>query len=153
MVKFCPVCGNELNESAAICTKCGTSITSEQPFVPTQPVESMQQPTQPAHQPFEPMQQGYPTQQGYSMQQGYPMQQAPQEVKSSKAPIVLGITGIIMAWLLAIAGHALSITGIALGIKEYKATGKMTGLVLSIIGEVCAIISSVIGAISFSGMF
>lgn len=147
MVKFCPVCGNELSESAAFCTKCGTSITSEQSFIPTRPVESVQQPAQPAQQPFEPMQQGY------TMQQGYPMQQAPQEVKSSKAPIVLGITGIIMAWLLAIAGHALSITGIALGIKEYKATGKMTGLVLSIIGEVCAIISSVIGAISFSGMF
>lgn len=40
-----------------------------------------------------------------------------------------------------------------MGIKEYKATGKMTGLVLSIIGEVCAIISSLLGMVMMGAMF
>lgn len=73
--------------------------------------------------------------------------------KSPKVSLILGIVGIVTSWLLAIAGHIASIIGIVFGIKEYKETGKMTGLVLSLIGEVCSIFSSIIGAVAMSGMF
>ena len=72
--------------------------------------------------------------------------------KDSKAPIILGIVGIIFAWLFALVGHVTSIIGIILGIKEYRNSGKMTGLTLSIIGEVCAILSSIIGVAAMSGL-
>lgn len=73
--------------------------------------------------------------------------------KKSQASLILGIVGIVFAWLFALVGHITSIIGIILGIKEYKETNRMTGLVLSIIGEVCAIFSSIIGAVAFSGIF
>lgn len=73
--------------------------------------------------------------------------------KSPKVSLILGIIGIVTAWLIAIIGHITSIIGIIFGIKEYKETGKMTGLVLSLIGEVCSIFSSIIGAVAMSGMF
>lgn len=71
----------------------------------------------------------------------------PTPPRSSGASIVLGIIGIVTAWLFALAGHITSIIGIVLGVKEYRATGKVAGLVLSIIGEVCAILSSVMGMV------
>ena len=67
--------------------------------------------------------------------------------KPSVAPLVLGIIGIIAAWLLAIIGHIVSIIGIVLGYKEYKKTGNMTGMVVSIVGEACSVISSIIGVV------
>ncbi|MBR4888064.1 MAG: DUF4190 domain-containing protein [Clostridia bacterium] len=71
----------------------------------------------------------------------------PRSESKSSASLVLGILGIIFAWLFALIGHILSIIGIVLGVKEYKKTEKMTGLILSIIGESCAIFSSIIGVI------
>ena len=76
-----------------------------------------------------------------------------ESVKKAKTSLIFGILGIVFAWLFAIIGHVLSIIGIVVGIKEYKATNKMTGLILSIIGEVCAIFSSIIGAVIGSSMF
>lgn len=76
----------------------------------------------------------------------------PQKNKS-QASLILGIIGIVFAWLFALVGHITSIIGIVLGIKEYKQTGKMTGLVVSIIGEVCAIFSSIIGAVTMASVF
>ena len=73
--------------------------------------------------------------------------------KNTSAALILGIVGIVFAWLFAFGGHITTIIGIILGIKEYKETEKMTGLVLSIIGEVCSIFSSIIGAVAFSGIF
>ncbi len=63
------------------------------------------------------------------------------------ASLVLGIVGIIFAWVFALVGHITSIIGIVLGAKAYKATNKMSGLVVSIIGEICSIISSVMGVV------
>ncbi len=60
--------------------------------------------------------------------------------------IVLGIIGMIVSWLLAIAGHIICIIGIVLGIKEIKQSYKYIGLSLCIIGEIFAIVSSIIGA-------
>lgn len=62
--------------------------------------------------------------------------------------LILGIIGIIFAWIFALVGHVVSIIGIVLGNKEKNETGKNTGLIVSIIGEVCAIISSLIGMAS-----
>lgn len=77
-----------------------------------------------------------------------PVQQPPMPAaKKTSVSLILGIVGIVMAWLFALVGHVSSIVGIVLGIKEYKETGKSTGLVVSIVGEVCAIISSIIGAV------
>ncbi len=71
--------------------------------------------------------------------------------KNTYVSLILGIIGIVFAWILAIIGHAVSITGIVLGAKEYKETGKIAGLVVSIIGEVCSVISSLIGVIAALG--
>lgn len=72
---------------------------------------------------------------------------------NTQVSLILGIVGIIFAWLFALVGHIASIIGIIMGIKEYKETGKMTGLVVSIIGEVCAIFSSIIGAVTMASVF
>lgn len=81
-------------------------------------------------------------------------QTAPAEQTQKKAgsgSIVFGIIGILGAFLFALIGHIASIIGIVLGIKDYKKTGKMTGLVLSIVAEVCCIFSSIIGAVVMAG--
>ena len=73
--------------------------------------------------------------------------------KKKQSSLILGICGLVLAWLFALAGHIVSIIGIVIGIKEYKETNKITGLVLSIVGEVCAIFSSIIGAVVLSSAF
>ncbi len=72
---------------------------------------------------------------------------------STQVSFVLGTIGIVSAWLFALVGHITSIIGIVLGIKEYRESEKMTGLVLSIIGEVCSVFSSIIGAVTLSSYF
>lgn len=71
----------------------------------------------------------------------------------TQTSLVLGIIGIVFAWIFALVGHIASIIGIVIGIKEYKETNKMTGLTLSIIGEICAIFSSILGAVSMAGYY
>lgn len=73
--------------------------------------------------------------------------------KSSPAAIILGILGFIFAWLFALIGHVLSIIGIVLGAKEIKRSGKALGLVLSIVAEVCCVISSLIGIVMALSIF
>lgn len=65
--------------------------------------------------------------------------------KKTQVSLVLGIIGIVFAWIFALVGHVISIIGIVVGVSENKKTGKNTGLIVSIIGEVCAVISSFIG--------
>ncbi len=62
--------------------------------------------------------------------------------------IILGILGIVFAWLLAILGHVFCICGIVAGVKANKNEGKIGGLIISVIGEICAVISSIIGIVS-----
>lgn len=73
--------------------------------------------------------------------------------KKTQVSLILGIVGIVFAWLFALVGHITSIIGIVIGIKEYKETDKITGLVLSIVGEVCSIFSSIIGAVTMANIF
>lgn len=68
-----------------------------------------------------------------------------EKAKKTSAALILGIIGFVFAWLLAIVGHILCIIGIILGVKEKKDNGSSAGLVVSIIGEVCAVISSLLG--------
>lgn len=74
------------------------------------------------------------------------------ENKGGNISIVLGTCGIVLAWFLAILGHIVSITGIIVGSNEYKKTGKSAGLILSVIGEVCSVISSIIGILIVSNI-
>lgn len=73
--------------------------------------------------------------------------------KETSVSLILGIIGIVFAWLFALVGHVVSIIGIVFGIKEYKKSEKTTGLVLSIIGEVCSIFSSIMGVVIFHVLF
>lgn len=62
--------------------------------------------------------------------------------------MILGIVGIVSAFLLAIVGHVTSIMGIIKGVKDKNTAG----LVLSIIGEACSVLSSLAGIIMMSGL-
>ena len=75
-------------------------------------------------------------------------QSNPESGKKTQVSLILGIIGIVFAWLFALVGHIVSIIGIVIGIKENRETGKNTGLVVSVIGEVCAVVSSLIGIVS-----
>ena len=72
--------------------------------------------------------------------------------KKTQVSLVLGIIGIVFAWVFALVGHITSVIGIVFGVREYKESGKISGLTLSIIGEVCSIISSIIGAVSMASV-
>ena len=78
---------------------------------------------------------------------------APIEEEKASVALILGIIGIVCAWLFALAGHIVSIIGIVFGVKESEATGKYAGLILSIIGEVCAIASTIIGILSVTSLY
>ena len=73
--------------------------------------------------------------------------------KKTQVSLILGIVGIVFAWLFALVGHITSIIGVVIGIKEYRETNKMLGLIVSIVGEVCSILSSIIGAVVMSSVF
>ncbi|MBR2413011.1 MAG: zinc-ribbon domain-containing protein [Clostridia bacterium] len=121
-MNFCPNCGAALQAGENFCSACGTPVQQA-----------------PANQYAQPQENYNP----------YPeANQAPVENKKSPVPVVLGVLGIVFAWLFALIGHVLSIVGIVLGVKEYKANKNIAALVLPIIGEVCAVVSSVIGIIS-----
>ena len=138
-MKYCTQCGIQLADDAAFCTQCGAAQAVAEPQAPIYtndqpPVYTNDQP--PVYQP--------------------PVYDAPvqPEVKKNFTPLVLGILGIIFAWLFALVGHVLSIIGIITGAAECKRTGNASGLVVSIIGEACAILSSFIGIIiSMNSLF
>ena len=78
---------------------------------------------------------------------------APAEEEKVSVALILGIIGIVFAWLFTLIGHIVSIIGIVFGVKESEATGKYAGLILSIIGEVCAVVSSIIGILSVTSLY
>lgn len=81
------------------------------------------------------------------------LEQEAKEEKKNKmsgtgtASLILGILGIILNIVMAIFGHILCITGICLGANEKKKTGNKVGLIVCIIGEVLAVINSILGII------
>ena len=76
-----------------------------------------------------------------------------EQEKKTQTSLILGIIGIVFAWIFALIGHITSIIGIVIGTKEYKKTGKTPGLVLSIIGEICSVISSIIGVLAMTNTY
>ncbi len=62
-----------------------------------------------------------------------------------KRAITFGIIGIILSFIFSIVGCIVSDFGIHYGVKEYKYTQKMCGLVLSIIGMIFSVIATLIG--------
>ena len=120
MAKFCSNCGTQVDETASFCHKCGAPINKEKN------ANSIN---------FN------------NTDNSYYNNQPPVESKNSfsQVGLILGILGIVFSWVFALAGHALSITGIVIGAKEFKRTHNPAGLVTSIIGEICAIVSSILG--------
>ena len=84
---------------------------------------------------------------------GCPIPQQPNTQNKSYVSLILGIIGIVFALLFAIIGHACCITGICLGIKERNRGQSSTGLVLCIVGEVLAVLNSLLGMILALGIF
>ena len=113
MSKFCTYCGNEVNDNAVVCVKCGCQIPRVQ----------------------------------------HVLHDTTEEKSVAHVSIVFGILGIVFAWLFALVGHILSIIGIVRGVKEYKDTARISGLIFSIVGEVCSVFSSIIGAITMAYFF
>ena len=91
---------------------------------------------------------------GHSFVSGNPLTSSSNNggAKKSLAPVILGVVGIVFAFLFALVGHIASIIGIVLGFKEYRANGSVAGLVVSIIGEVLSIISSILGFLMVIGL-
>ena len=69
----------------------------------------------------------------------------PEKDTGSSAGVILGILGIVFAFIFALIGHILSIAGIIAGIKTYKTSNRPAGLIVSVIGEVFSVFSSLIG--------
>ena len=66
-------------------------------------------------------------------------------INYEKRAITLGIIGIVISFIFSIVGCIVSGFGIYYGSKEYKFTGKTSGLILSIIGMICSVIATLIG--------
>lgn len=73
---------------------------------------------------------------------------ASMEREPASVSLVLGIIGIILIWFFALIGHILLIVGIVIGINENEYYDQYAGLVICIIGEVCAITLTIIGTVS-----
>ena len=143
MAKYCSNCGSEVNDQAVVCIRCGCAVQNVQQSQYQQPY---QQPYQGSYQQSHQQAYQQPYQQPYGQPYGRPAYPQPMNgPKKTQTSLILGIVGIVFAWLFALVGHITSIIGIVLGIKEYKETNNIAGLTLSIIGEVCSVISSLIG--------
>ena len=78
--------------------------------------------------------------------------EAPKAAPKKNVSKILGIVGIVASLFIPLAGFIVSIIGIVLGVKEMKATGNKTGLILSIIGLVLSILCWIFNMI-FSALF
>ena len=134
---YCKNCGAEINENAVACMSCGFAKNSGEKFCANCGSEIN-------------LGAIICTKCGANVNSTTAVSGAE---KKTQASIILGIIGIVFAWIFALVGHITSIIGIVLGAKEYKETNKSAGLILSIVGEVCSIISSLIGILAFSGLY
>ena len=123
MAKYCPNCGNLVDDNAAFCTKCGVALQKEE------------------NNTYYNYDNGY----GNSYNSANSNQPPIKSTSAPKTALILGILGIVFSFIFALVGHILSIIGIVIGIKEKKTMNYSTGLTLSIIGEVCSVISSILG--------
>ena len=136
MARYCPNCGNPLEENASFCTKCGSAVQNQ---------ENNTYNNNNYNNGYNNYNNGYNNGYNnyYNNSNGY--QQPVQNTSTPKTALVLGILGIVFSFFFALAGHILSIIGIVIGNKEKKTMNYSTGLTLSIIGEVCSALSSLLG--------
>ena len=136
MARYCPNCGNPLEENASFCTNCGSAVQNQ---------ENNTYNNNNYNNGYNNYNNGYNNGYNnyYNNSNGY--QQPVQNTSTPKTALVLGILGIVFSFFFALAGHILSIIGIVIGNKEKKTMNYSTGLTLSIIGEVCSAISSLLG--------
>lgn len=144
-MRYCINCRRMIPDDSPTdyCDICWPTFNPANQYYNQQPYQQpyQQQYQQPYQQPYQPYQQPFP-----------PFQPQPAQANKSYASLVLGIVGIVTAFLFALVGHITSIIGIVLGVKEYNSRHDVSGLVLSIIGEILSIISSIIGAIVLGGL-
>lgn len=167
----CMRCGKEIADGSSFCNDCKTVVNPVENVQPTyvqqyqqtnpvqpnpaqqqyapppppqQPNMNYQQPNMNYQQPYQQPPMGY--QQPYM---GYPQ---PEQQKKTYVGLICGIIGIVFSFLFALVGHAASITGIVFGVKEKKTQNNSAGLIVSIIGEVLSVISSLIGIVTMLGV-
>ena len=130
MAKFCPNCGNEVNENAVICVKCGASLTpgAEEPV------------SEPVSEPV--------------IETAVPAKKAGPSKSVIFGAIGLGLALFsIIVFGFGIFCHVFSVVGIVLGIKELKNTQNKTGLIVSIVGELLSVIKTIIFIVGMIAMF
>ncbi len=156
MANFCSRCGSRLDDNASFCSNCGYSIKKEENINTSTDTYTNNDYTDNSNDNTTTYTadttENKSTDEviGESNTESYNIGTTQTQPTTAADPfpkvgLILGILGIIFAWFFALAGHILSILGIILGAIEYKKTHKPAGLIVSIIGETCAIISSVLG--------
>lgn len=122
-MKFCEKCGKELLDDAVVCMGCGCAVgTTEAPVQGSAEALSAER-----------------------NENVIPAEKS----SSAIVGIVLGLVGIVGAWLIALLGYILG--GIALGLsisakKKAPNNGTATaGIVIACIALVCAVINSILG--------
>ena len=136
MARYCPNCGNPLEENASFCTKCGSAVQNQENNTYNN-----------NNNGYNNYNNGYNNyNNGYNNYYNQNVNQPPiQNTSTPKTALVLGILGIVFAFIFALVGHILTIIGIVIGNKEKNTMNYSTGLTLSIIGEVCSALSSLLG--------
>ena len=165
---FCPNCGNNCPDNVNTCPNCGYQFAQAQQ--PQQPVYGYGQPQQPNYEQPNYSQQPY-AQAPYSQQPyGY---NAPQQPKSTKPVLVLGIVALVInatlgclcSCLGALPGIVCAIISIVMGAKAKKELAPgvedkniKTGMLLSYIALGVAVLFMILnavlgGVLASSGMY
>lgn len=140
-MKTCPRCGNQNDDSKVNCDLCGEPLAAYPNQQYQQPAQQYQQPAQQQYQPYQPNATQY--------QQQYPSYQtAAQPAVKRKAPLILGIIGVIFALLLPIVTYCCSIPGLVMANKDIRNGADNRGArVLNIVAIIIAAINSIAGVI------
>ena len=73
------------------------------------------------------------------------------EKQTNIAGLVLGILSIPFAFIFALVGWILSITGLVINVVKRKENKTTAGTILCIIGLLCSLVSSILGAMIVTG--
>lgn len=107
MAKFCPNCGNPIDEGAVFCDNCGCMLTAQPNPQPEQPYEQPeQQYAQPSQQPLQPTQQyapySQPMQQPYQSNQPYSQSDVQPPKKKTGLIVGLILAGVAVTFFIVI---------------------------------------------------
>lgn len=121
---FCENCGKQIPDGTQVCPYCSAEYAAEE--APNTPPAADSTYAAPAPEPF--------------MTNPYQKQQKPLDY--STISLVLGIVGLVFCF--SCSGFIINIVGIVFGIKAKNESGRQAGLIMSIIGLVLAIITTII---------